>query len=137
MKKALEESDIVMSDCAVVDEHLKMLHPSYAAAFVPFSTSITSNFWQCSFLGSCMAFRRFVLERTLPFPLYGVGHDLWLGIIGLHYFRFTYIPEPLMKYRRHDSTVTMGGKNNATTLWFKISYRYYILKSVLLRFIIK
>ena len=132
MLAALEGNDIVMSDCTVVDSKLNVLHPSYSATFVPFTTSIFKNFLKCSFLGSCMALRRPVLERALPFPPHGVGHDLWLGLIGLRYFHFKYIPEPQMKYRRHDETVTMGGKDNATTLWFKISYRLYILKAMML-----
>ncbi len=132
MLAALEGNDIVMSDCTVVDSKLNVLYPSYSNTFVPFTTSIIKNFLKCSFLGSCMALRRSVLERALPFPPHGVGHDLWLGLIGLRYFRFKYIPEPQIKYRRHDTTVTMGGKDNATTLWFKISYRIYILKAMML-----
>lgn len=131
MLKALEQSDMVMSDCNVTDGQLNVIHDSYAKAFVPFSTSLISNFVRCGFLGSCMAFRRCVLERALPFPHYGVGHDLWLGMVGLRHYRFSYIPKPLMKYRRHTSTVTMGGKENATSLWFKVSYRLYILKAMI------
>ncbi len=131
MLAALKDNDIVMSDCTVVDSKLNVLHTSYSATFVPFSTSIIKNFFKCGFLGSCMAFRRSVLEKAIPFPPHGVGHDLWLGLVGLRYFRFKYIPEPLMKYRRHEGTVTMGGKANATSLWFKISYRLQILKAMI------
>ncbi len=130
MLKALEHADMVMSDCMVTDGQLCVQNPSYAAAFVPFSSSIIGNFMRCSFLGSCMAFRRCVLYRALPFPHHGVGHDIWLGMVGLRYYRFAYIPSPLMKYRRHTATVTMGGKANATSLWFKVSYRLYLLKAM-------
>ncbi len=131
MLAALKDNDIVMSDCTVVDYKLNVLYPSYSAAFAPFSTSIIKNFFKCSFLGSCMAFRSSIQEKAIPFPPHGVGHDLWLGLTGQRYFRFKYIPEPLMKYRRHDATVTMGGKANATSLWFKISYRLYIIKAMM------
>ncbi len=131
MLRALEQSDMAMSDCMVTDGRLNVLHPSYSKAFVPFSASIIGNFMRCGFLGSCMAFRRCVLDRTLPFPRYGVGHDIWLGMVGLRHYRFAYVPKPLMKYRRHTATVTMGGKANSTSLWFKVSYRLYLLKAML------
>ncbi len=131
MLAALEENDIVMSDCTVVDSKMNVLHKSYYTTQRAFKNSLTYNIIKPAFLGSCMAFRRNIINRALPFPPYGVGHDLWLGLIGLRFYKFKFISQPLMYYRRHDQTVTDGGKNNATSLWFKISYRLYVLKAVI------
>ncbi len=135
MLAALKDNDIVMSDCTVVDSKMNVLHKSYYSTQRAFSNSLTDNIIKPAFLGSCMAFRRNIIERALPFPPYGVGHDLWLGLIGLRYYKFKFISQPLMYYRRHDQTVTDGGKNNATSLWFKILYRLYILKAVISKLI--
>lgn len=135
MLAALEGNDIVMSDCTVVDSKLNVIHPSYYSTQRPFKTSLVHNIIKPSFLGSCMAFRREILNRALPFPQYGVGHDLWLGLIGLRFYKFQFIQQPLICYRRHEQTVTDGGKTNATSLWFKISYRLYVLKAVISKLI--
>ncbi len=135
MLAALEENDIVMSDCTVVDSKLNVLHSSYYSTQRVFKTNLIYNIVKPSFLGSCMVFRREILDRALPFPLYGVGHDLWLGLIGLRFYKFQFIKQPLMNYRRHDQTVTDGGKTNSTSIWFKISYRLYVLKAVISKLI--
>ncbi len=129
--KTLDNNDMVMSDCHVTDERLNIIHQSYYKDCRRFEQSLWYNFHHPSFLGSCMAFRREVLKRALPFPKYGVGHDLWLGMVGLRYYRFAFIDTPLMNYRRHSLSVTDGGKENHTSLWFKISYRLYVLKAML------
>ena len=84
-----------------------------------------------------MAFRKCVLDQALPFPKYGVGHDLWLGLVGMTLYRFFFINEPLILYRRHNSSVTDGGKVNNTSLWFKIRYRAYVLLALYRLFMMK
>lgn len=120
-----------MSDCTVVDTQLNIIHKSYYSTMRVFKSNLAYNIMKPAFLGSCMAFRHSVLQRALPFPSYGVGHDLWLGLIGLRFYKFKYIPQPLMYYRRHAYTVTDGGKANTTSLLFKLSYRLYIVKAVI------
>lgn len=135
MLAALEDNDMVMSDCTVVDSKQNIIHTSYYSTQRFFKTNLAYNIIKPAFLGSCMAFRRNTLDRALPFPPYGVGHDLWLGLIGLRFYKFQFIKQPLMNYRRHDQTVTDGGKTNSTSLWFKISYRLYVLKAVISKLI--
>lgn len=127
MLEALKNSDMVMSDCCTTDQDLHIISNSYYGTERSFKPSIIYNFAKPSFLGSCMAFRRNILDLALPFPRYGVGHDLWLGLIGIKYYKFSFINKPLILYRRHKSTVTDGGKANNTSLMFKIKYRMYVL----------
>lgn len=127
MLSALQSYDMVMSDCSVVNTELRPITTSYFDDVRSFKQSIVCNFIKSTFLGSCMAFNNTVLQKALPFPKYGVGHDLWLGMIGLRYFRFQYIHQPLIKYRRHSTTMTNAGKDNHTSLWFKAKYRLYVL----------
>lgn len=130
MMAALRHSDVVMSDCYVTDKDLNVVSSSYYKTNRVFRPSIFYNFLKPSFLGSCMAFRRDVLDKVLPFPKYGVGHDLWIGLVGLRCCRFRFLDEPLIYYRRHQFSVTDGGKDNKTSLWFKIRYRVYVFLSL-------
>ncbi len=133
MMVCLQDNDLVMSDCTTTDSDLNVVNTSYYGAERPFRPSILHNLLKPAFLGSCMAFRRTVMDKFLPFPKCGVGHDLWIGLVGLKHYRFKFVDEPLMYYRRHSATVTDGGKANSTSLWFKISYRLYVLHSMLTR----
>ena len=126
----LKGRDIIMSDCCTTDKDLNVVHVSYYNTERVFRPNIVYNVLKPAFLGSCMAFKRHVLDKALPFPKYGVGHDLWLGLVGLKCYEFSYINEPLMFYRRHESSVTDGGKQNKTSLLFKIKYRIYVLLSL-------
>ena len=131
MMNSLQKVDVVVSDCVVTDESLNVLYESYFGSIRKPRKTIIGNFCKSSFLGSCMAFRRCVMSKALPLPRYGVGHDLWIGIVGLKYFRVSFLYEPLIYYRRHAAVVTVGGTKSHTSLFFKIGYRFYLLKSIL------
>lgn len=130
MLKELQTYDVVMSDCMVTDESLNIIMNSHFHGERVFRQSIIYNVLKPSFLGCCMAFRREVLNRLLPFPKYGCGHDLWLGLVALRFYRFKFLDIPLIYYRRHSCTVTPGGKREKTNLWFKLYYRIYVVKEL-------
>ena len=128
--KYLKTSDLVMSDCYIGDESLHTTGLTYSN-IRPYQTGLFRNFLKSHYLGCCMAFKREVYTKALPFPKYGVAHDLWIGLTAERYFNIQYINHPLMIYRRHSKTVTTSGKNNNTSLTFKIKYRYYIAKALI------
>lgn len=130
MMEELLENDVVHSDCYVTDENLNVTSDSYYSNIRKFSKSIFYNFFKPSFLGSCMSFKKTVLEKVLPFPECGVGHDLWIGFVAIYHYKFSFLQEPLMYYRRHNQTITDGGKKNNTSIAFKLKYRMYVLKSL-------
>ena len=132
MLEALKSYDLVVSDCFVTDSDLDIISPSYFSIRKK-TYGIWHTFWKSPFLGSCMAFKRDVLIKSLPFPKYGVGHDLWLALVAIRWFKLTYIDQPLSYYRRHKDAVTVSGLQNNTTFLFKIKYRLYILKSIIFR----
>ena len=130
MTEQLRHYDLVMSDCYIGDENLNISNILYSQNR-PFSPSIIYNFIKPSFLGCCMAFRRVVLEKALPFPRYGVAHDLWLGCIAYRFFKLEYIRKPLVIYRRHCLAVTTSGTKKRTSLVFKIRNRIYVARALL------
>jgi len=129
MLQQLEYADLVISNCIIGDKDLKptkMLYSDIRA----FKTGLLSNFIQSHYLGCCMAFKRSVYMKAMPFPKHGVAHDLWLGMIAEQHFKVKYIERPLSIYRRHDKTVTASGKSNDTSMSFKIKYRLCIAKAL-------
>lgn len=132
MVSLLASSDLVMSDCLIGDETLNTTGQVYSD-IRPFRTGTLTNFLKSHYLGCCMAFKREVYQKALPFPKHGVAHDLWIGLTAERFFKIRYIKQPLMIYRRHSNTVTASGKTNQTSTLFKLSYRFYIAKALLSR----
>ena len=63
----LKRADLVVSDCAVVDSHLKTLQPSFFATRGS-GPGLWRNLLRNSYIGCCMALRRELLVHALPFP---------------------------------------------------------------------
>ena len=130
MIQALEDADMVMHDCTIVDTELKQLAPSYFD-IVNVTTNAWHNAMKSTVLGCCMAMRRDVLEAALPFPRTEIAHDLWLAMVADRKFRFALVREPLLMYRKHGRSMTTAGKKSKYGLWFKLRYRLTILKHLL------
>ncbi len=126
MTGALKHCLLALSDCKVADASLSITHDSYFAQNGVHS-GIFLNLLHNSFLGSCMAFRRELLVRALPFPPCFVPHDIWLGLIASHMGKVDFIRRPLMLYRRHGASVSSAGHRSTLSLPMKIRYRLYIL----------
>ena len=131
MTAALAGSILALSDCKVTDADLKVASPSYFAT-VPPRAGALANILRCTVLGSCMAFRRSLLDRALPFPPSLVAHDLWLALVAGREGKIAFVREPLMLYRRHEGTTSAAAGKSSNSLAFKIRYRlaaiYYYAK---------
>ena len=132
MSKALENADLVLSDCYVGDEKLKILHSSF---FELYKCNIgwLKNILVNSYIGCSIAFHRKILEKALPFPKGKLLlHDYWIGMVAETYFSPKLIPDKLIIYRRHASNAspTTGVSNNS--LLKKILIRFVILKGLFL-----
>ncbi|CAM8676087.1 MULTISPECIES: glycosyltransferase [Leclercia] len=123
-----KEPTVVVCNCTVVDENDKVLIKSYFSYITP-SANIIRTIVKSSFHGCCMAFNRSVVNKATPFPLYPIGHDLWLGMTGSYYGEVHFLNEPLVLYRRHSSTVTTTGFASKRSLFDKIKYRFFIVAS--------
>ena len=131
---ALNEADLVMHDAFLLG-----LSDAFESAWGrngkmsdirTYRSGVVANWWKNSFTGCCMAFRRKVLDKALPFPKNLPMHDQWLGVMAEKYFKVSYVNEPLVEYRQHSSNATHIEKSPAGVLQ-KIKWRVDFLKAII------
>ncbi len=131
---ALNEADLVMHDAFLLG-----LSDAFESAWGrngklsdirTYRSGVVANWWKNSFTGCCMAFRRNVLDKALPFPKNLPMHDQWLGLVAEKYFKVSYVNEPLVEYRQHSSNATHIEKSPAGVLQ-KIKWRVDLLKAII------
>jgi glycosyltransferase involved in cell wall biosynthesis len=109
MSQLLKQYDLIVSDSKVVDENLNLLSPSFFTFFGS-GKGLLKNIIRSSYYGSCMAFKKTVLDAALPFPdTKEIGHDLWIGLVAELTGKVLFYDKPLLLYRRHSSAFTVTG----------------------------
>ncbi len=122
--------DLVISDCTIVDDKLDSVHDS----FFDYNSSgkgVIRNLFRNSYMGCCMAFKRSLLKKALPFPSGLIMHDQWLGLMAELSGRVFFNPDKLVLHRRHNqnaSTTAMGSNQNFSQ---KLSNRYSLIKNLI------
>lgn len=106
---ALMQTDLVLSDCIVVDQNDNIIHNSFFKHRQS-KPGFWVNLWKNSYMGCCMAFRREVLMYTLPFPKNIHMHDWWIGLMVEYNGKVLFLHEPLLKYVRHGENVSPTGQ---------------------------
>jgi glycosyltransferase involved in cell wall biosynthesis len=131
IKTSLEQYDLVISDCYVVDEQLNIIYPSFFDFFKS-GKGLLKNIVKSTYYGSCMAFRRDLLKRSLPFPdTKEIGHDLWIGLVAEMTGTVLFLKEPLIRYRRHNNAFTSAGVGESKrSLFSKFRGRLIMLNEV-------
>ena len=105
----LKQCDLVISDSIITDENLAPLHQSFFA-YMKSGKGLLKNVLKSTYYGSCMAFRRTLLEAALPFPdTKEIGHDLWIGLVAEMTGKVCFYQKPLILYRRHSASFTTAG----------------------------
>lgn len=109
-REALKTYNLVVTNSKVTDEELNIINSSFFNVYSS-GTGILKNIFICStYYGSCMAFKKEILQEALPFPKYReLGHDLWLGLVAEVVGKVKFIDTPYLLYRRLDSSVTVVG----------------------------
>jgi glycosyltransferase involved in cell wall biosynthesis len=126
---ALTTCDVVVSDCLVVDQDLKLIAPSFFEINRSRS-GFFRNLRHNAYIGSCMAFRRSLLTRALPFPKHIPMHDLWLGFVAELFCSTRFIPLALILYRRHNSNASSTAQPSRHRLRTKIMFRFNLLRYI-------
>ncbi len=128
MMEALGHADMVVSDHSVIDEDGNILIPSYFKV-VRSAGGVWHNMKKNTYYGCCMAFKRKVLFKALPFPKDIPMHDIWLGFVADVFFKSTFIDYPYTQYRKHTQNVsTASDFESPASFITKINNRLNYLK---------
>lgn len=132
--KAMQTADFVVTDAIVTDADGNVTSPSYFSLRKPYK-SLFGNVYKFSYIGCCCCFRRRVLERALPFPRNHrlCTHDNWLFLVGRAFYKVAFLPEPLIRYRRHKKNTSAGYVTTRTSIGFMLRYRAYLVRHLLRR----
>ena len=128
--KWLQNYDCVVSDAAVTDSNLNQLYPSLYAIMQVRHGRIYNTIWKNGYTGCCMAFRRNVLNASLPFPKNIPMHDIWIGNVAAYKYNTKFIPDKLIMFRRHNETISCNGKGSKYSIWQQMKFRWSIIKNI-------
>jgi glycosyltransferase involved in cell wall biosynthesis len=131
VRTEIGENLAVIHDCEVIDENGKQFFYSYFN-FIGAKKGILKNIVKCSYLGCCMAFKREFIKYALPIPPKS-PHDLWFGLIADYKKSLKLLNKPLIFYCRHENTNSTATKKSGKSLWYRVSYRFFILLNLILR----
>ena len=118
LKEFDEKTNCIRHDCVVIDDNDNVLIESYNTERGA-NLSYKKNFYKNTFTGCCMAVRREWLMKLLPFPE-NIYYDAWIGILSCRFNNAKIIDDKLIKWCRHEGTVTKLHRNSV--IWI-IKYR--------------
>jgi glycosyltransferase involved in cell wall biosynthesis len=125
---ALNMADMVVCDCTIINDDKDVVLNSYFSVTNP-RPGILKNLKKNGYLGCCMAFKKDVLKKALPFPKDIPMHDIWLGFICELFFRPVFLNESLTYYRKHSNNVSITSNVISHYGTFtKLKFRFNIVK---------
>lgn len=126
----LKDVDLVCTNSKMTDEALNVTEPNFFRIYHS-GPGILKNALNNTYYGSCMAFRRSLLDVALPMPpTREIGHDIWLGLVAEMTGKVKFIDTPYLLYRRHGETKTTTTgllHRSQRSLWTKIRSRIIVL----------
>lgn len=126
----LQKCDCVVSDARVTDSFLNTTSESLFQLMHVKRGRLSNLLWRNGYTGCCMAFKREVLSKALPFPTDIPMHDIWIGNVAAFCGRLHFINDCLLLFRRHDTAASCNGKRSNYSLWQKLSFRWHTLKNI-------
>lgn len=122
MLNELNAYDCVMCNLNLIDCDDKVTKYNYFNRN-PVPKNLLVYILKTRILGCCLAFKKQLLNYSLPFPKMLLSHDYWLGCIAITKFKFKYIDVPLHLYRRYDSNVSTTSSKSKNSIFYKVQYR--------------
>jgi len=130
----MDKYDLVITDAVVTDHLGNILYQSFFK--VNFSgKGFIWNWINPSFMGCCMTFNRRILNYCLPFPKNLVMHDSWIGLNTALFWKYCFLNQTLVYYRRHEKNVTNALKKNALPVIYQILYRLKMMYQIIIRWV--
>ncbi len=131
MLAALKRYDCVVSDCIVTDERMTVTSDSFYTLNGTRRDRWFNLLCKNGYLGCCMAFRRKVLERALPFPANIPMHDIWIGNVAAFFYTIGFVDDRLILFRRHDHNASMTARKSTNPIGRKLMFRINVVLPLL------
>lgn len=134
MVLGLKKNDLVISDALICDGLLKETLGSHFKVYGT-QKGFIPNWIKTRYIGACMAFKREILTKVLPFPENQslCAYDYWITVVCELYFKVDLVPLPLIRYRRHGNNASTGGEKSSNSTLKKMKTRIYTLYNLLKR----
>lgn len=132
MTRYLHSYDLVVCDCALVDEGQRLKSESFFELNGS-GSGLVKNLIRNSYMGCCMAFNRSVLNKALPFPPGIAMHDYWIGLVAELHFKTLFLPEPLVWHRKHSANHSTTGRRSEQPYSRRITQRIQLLMNLVQR----
>jgi len=132
MMELLQQYELVVSDCIVINENEDILQESFFKIRGS-KKGLLNNLVKNSYMGCCMAFNRRILDIALPFPDNLPMHDMWIGMIGELYGKTYFCDQKLIKYRRHEHSASPTYGPSPYNIIDRISFRTNLLSGIIAR----
>ena len=127
----LKHYHCVTTDCYVSDSEGNIT----AESFFKLNRTKTGKWYNLllknGYLGCCMAFRKEITDKILPFPDDIPMHDIWIGDVAAFKYSMAFVPDRLIKYRRHGDNTSSAAEKSRSGIMEKIGYRWRIIKHLL------
>jgi glycosyltransferase involved in cell wall biosynthesis len=135
MIKKLSDYHLVFSNGSLVDGNLENLGVTIFQLRGGMS-GFLRNFIKVQYIGLCIAFRRTILIKLLPFPTRShlCPHDMWIALISEFYYSTSPISEQLILYRRHEHNASNGGFKAKNSYYKMFKFRLYSMVMVVSRY---
>lgn len=126
---------LILSDCSVFNSESKVVIHNSFFEFNNSKKGIINNLISNSYIGCCMAFKKELKDKILPFPKNIPMHDSWIGITGELFFKVKFNKNKLIKYRLHSKNASYtGGGKSKNSLFEKISFRIFLSYALFQKF---
>lgn len=132
MVQKLQSFDLVVSDAQLVNGENMEIFPSFFG-LRDSDRGFWKNMYKNTYLGCCIAFRKDILEYILPFPKKIAMHDIWIGLCIEIFGSPLFLNKTLIQYRRHGRNTSSAGEKSNYKLGYQLSYRLYLLWSLMKR----
>lgn len=129
--RLLKDNYCIVSDAEVTDS---ILRPTGMSLYEMMKTKpgrLYNLLWHNGYTGCCMAFRREVLQKALPFPENIPMHDIWIGNVAAYFFNVRFTGERLIYFRRHQNATSRNGKGSNFSVMQKLSFRWNTIRHLI------
>jgi glycosyltransferase involved in cell wall biosynthesis len=124
-----DQKCLAVSDARIIDMNGDDVYPSFFS-YRSSGSGLLKNFYKNTYLGCCMLFESSLKSAILPMPRHVAQHDEWIGLVCELVGGSTFLPVPLLLYRRHEKNTSSFER---FPLWKVIVNRLKMAAALLLR----